>query len=234
MWELYFFERIAGKLIGKPDFALPFWAFDIPGMMSVPRIYTIKNSKLYEEKRLDRANAGSIVDLSYMGNNDRIINDEDLKKDNLQRVYNQMVVQANSELFMGRKYLSGDGKTPGGGSIEEGVHTGVHVWFGGKMGKFATAGGDPLFYALHGNVDRLWQVWDTRRTRKIRYTEDPDFLNASFVFYDENGEPVRVYVKDCLDIGSLGYSYEVMPIPWLDLGGRGGGHSGSRGRGWRP
>ncbi|KAH1055296.1 hypothetical protein J1N35_033361 [Gossypium stocksii] len=33
---LYFFERILGKLIGDPDFTMPFWNWDSPCRMTMP------------------------------------------------------------------------------------------------------------------------------------------------------------------------------------------------------
>ncbi|KAG8386961.1 hypothetical protein BUALT_Bualt03G0203100 [Buddleja alternifolia] len=45
---------------------------------------------------------------------------------------------------------------------------------------------------------------------------DPDFLSASFLFYDENKQLVRVSVKDSLDNLRMGYDYERIDIPWLN------------------
>ncbi|KAL8507809.1 hypothetical protein ACS0TY_018368 [Phlomoides rotata] len=45
---------------------------------------------------------------------------------------------------------------------------------------------------------------------------DPDFLNAAFVFYDENAQLVRVTIKDCLDNLKIGYDYKTIDLPWLD------------------
>ena len=44
---------------------------------------------------------------------------------------------------------------------------------------------------------------------------DPDYLNTSFVFYDENKNLVRVYVKDSLLTKKLGYDYQRVDVPWL-------------------
>ncbi len=43
--------------------------------------------------------------------------------------------------------------------LMESPHNTVHTWSGGKMADFAATALDPLFYALHGNIDRLWEVW---------------------------------------------------------------------------
>ncbi|KAL2520149.1 Polyphenol oxidase I [Forsythia ovata] len=39
MWYLYFYERILGKLINDPTFALPFWNWDNPKGMILPPIF---------------------------------------------------------------------------------------------------------------------------------------------------------------------------------------------------
>jgi tyrosinase len=38
------------------------------------------------------------------------------------------------------------------------LHNRVHVWVGGDMGP-ATSPNDPVFYLNHCNVDRLWEAW---------------------------------------------------------------------------
>jgi tyrosinase len=41
----------------------------------------------------------------------------------------------------------------------EDLHNGVHVWVGGTMSDIATAAYDPLFWAHHTMIDRLWRLW---------------------------------------------------------------------------
>ncbi|MBA0694906.1 hypothetical protein Goari_005168 [Gossypium aridum] len=117
---LYFFERILGKLIDDPDFAMPFWNWDSPCGMTMPQIYLDPYSPL-----------------------------------------------------------------------------------------------DPLFYAHHGNVDRMWNIWKTLPGKKRRDFDENVWLNSSFLFYDENANMVRVKVRDCLDSKTLGYDYQSVDIPWL-------------------
>ncbi|KAL0305055.1 UNVERIFIED_CONTAM: Aureusidin synthase, partial [Sesamum angustifolium] len=45
---------------------------------------------------------------------------------------------------------------------------------------------------------------------------DPDWLDSSLIFYNEEAKPVIVKVKDCPDSTSLGCVYEDINIPWLD------------------
>jgi tyrosinase len=41
----------------------------------------------------------------------------------------------------------------------QGYHDHVHVWVGGDMATVDTAGFDPIFFAHHAMVDRLWHLW---------------------------------------------------------------------------
>ncbi|KAK4398239.1 (+)-larreatricin hydroxylase, chloroplastic [Sesamum angolense] len=189
-WYLYFYERILGKLIGDPTFALPFWNWDNPKGMTMPPMFVDPRSALYDEKRNPASLPPAVVDL---GNT---------------------------------KPSREGGKPDGAGSSERGSHTSVHIWVGDPrqptledLGNFYSAGRDPLFYCHHANVDRMWTLWQyflpSNKVPDKRIT-DPDFLNAAFLFYDENAQLVRVTVKDCLDNLRMGYDFERIDLPWLD------------------
>ncbi|KAM2905603.1 hypothetical protein FF1_004999 [Malus domestica] len=57
------------------------------------------------------------------------------------------------------------------------------------MGNFYLTGRDPLFYAHHCNVDRMWNIWKTLGGKRKDPT-DTDWLDAEFLFYDKNAEIV--------------------------------------------
>ncbi|KAL0443686.1 UNVERIFIED_CONTAM: Polyphenol oxidase, chloroplastic [Sesamum latifolium] len=188
-WYLYFYERILGKLIGDPTFALPFWNWDNPKGMTMPPMFVDPRSALYDEKRDPASLPPAVVDLGNTKVTDPL-------------------------------HLSA--KPKGGGSSERGSH----IWVGDPrqptredLGNFYSAGRDPLFYCHHANVDRMWSLWQyflpSNKVPDKRIT-DPDFLNAAFLFYDENAQLVRVTVKDCLDNLRMGYDFERIDLPWLD------------------
>lgn len=100
-------------------------------------------------------------------------------------------------------------------------HGPVHRWCGNNeqpngenMGNFYSAARDPIFYAHHSNVDRMWSIWKTLGGKR-KDIQNPDYLNASFLFYNEKAEAVRVYVRDSLDTKTLGYVFQDVDIPWL-------------------
>ncbi|KMT04314.1 hypothetical protein BVRB_8g183890 [Beta vulgaris subsp. vulgaris] len=82
------------------------------------------------------------------------------------------------------------------------------------MGTFYSAGRDPIFYAHHSNVDRLWSIWKNISPRHKDF-KDKDFLNSDFYFYDEDAQPLKICVRDVLDTKKLGYDYQPMDLPWL-------------------
>lgn len=76
------------------------------------------------------------------------------------------------------------------------VHDGVHGWTGGDMGSIGTAAFDPVFWAHHAMIDRLWYLWQVRHgVNNI----PADYLDkALFPGYT---------VQQVLDVRALGYDY---------------------------
>ncbi|KAI4342972.1 hypothetical protein MLD38_027528 [Melastoma candidum] len=222
-WYLYFYEKILGKLIGDPNFAIPYWNWDSPDGMVMPSIFTSnKDSSLYDQYRNAKHVPPTVVDLDYAGT-DPTSTDNEQEKRNLTIMYRQMVSNAKKPiLFFGQPYREGSKPEPGAGSIETTPHNNIHRWCGDPtqpngedMGNLYSSGRDPLFYSHHTNVDRMWVLWKELGGKKRTDLTDSDWLNASFVFYDENADLVRVKVKDCLNPSDLGYHYQKVDLPWL-------------------
>ena len=223
-WQLYFYEKILGKLIDDPTFALPFWNWDSPPGMYMPDIYTDRSSSLYNVDRNPLHQPPVVADLKYDQGIENRLPPDQLIKDNLSIMYRQMICYDNPVLFMGKRYCAGDKPNPGVGSLENTPHNNLHTWGGNyptrpnneDLGNFYSAGNDPLFYALHSNVDRLWDIWKKLPGGNRKDFVNPNWRNASFAFYDENAERVEVLVGDAVDIGKLGYEYKDVPLPWLN------------------
>ncbi|CAN0852912.1 Polyphenol oxidase, chloroplastic [Linum grandiflorum] len=220
---LYFHERILAKLIDDPTFMLPFWNWDAPAGMQLPSIYTDPNSSLYDPFRDPNHQPPTLVDLDYSGE-DQTISSEDQIADNLIIMYRAMVSGGKTAtLFLGNPYRAGDPPNTGSGSVETTPHGPVHLWTGDNrrpnredMGNFYSLGRDPIFFAHHGNIDRLWNVWKTLGGKMRADFDSVDWLDSAFLFYDENAEPVRVRVRDCLDSAKqLGYVYQDVDLPWI-------------------
>ncbi|WP_397422752.1 tyrosinase family protein, partial [Phenylobacterium sp.] len=95
-------------------------------------------------------------------------------------------------------------------AIEGTPHGAIHNAVGGDMGALDTAARDPLFFAHHGNLDRLWEVWRTPNDGTHAATEpwtDPMF-EREFVFATPEGPPRTIKVSQTRRTEDLGYRYE--------------------------
>lgn len=81
----------------------------------------------------------------------------------------------------------------------EQLHDRVHMWTGGDMGQILYAAYDPIFWAHHCMIDRLWRIWQLRHPGA--------FPPARLL--DEALPPFRMTVRQTLDVTALGYDYAV-------------------------
>ncbi len=80
------------------------------------------------------------------------------------------------------------------------IHDQVHGWTGGRNGDMGTivfAGFDPIFFAHHCMIDRIWYLWQLRHGVQ---NVPPDYMNKPLA-------PFPLTVGDVLDIHRLGYEY---------------------------
>ena len=113
---LYFYERILGKVIGDDTFAIPFWNWDAPGGMTMPKMYVNASSALHDPFRSEAHLPPKIVHINFSNHTDapKAVN---LTDRNLRTVYRQMVYASTAQLFIGSRYVAGMQPSPGGGSI---------------------------------------------------------------------------------------------------------------------
>ncbi|KAL8507834.1 hypothetical protein ACS0TY_018390 [Phlomoides rotata] len=222
-WYLYFYERILGKLIDDPTFGLPFWNWDnLSPAPYMPEMYVNEKSPLYNARRNpDHLRPPALADLKFTKS--AATPPEKILASNLTEMYGEMIRNAKTpEDFYGARYVVGTPPSPGMGSIERGSHTSMHVWVGENtpggedMGNFYSTGKDSLFFAHHTNIDRLWTLWRDLRGNNPKDFQDSDWLDSNYLFYDENKQLVRVYVRDTLDQKKMGYTYQKVENPWLE------------------
>lgn len=80
------------------------------------------------------------------------------------------------------------------------VHDNVHVWVGGEMEDQNWAAFDPLFWAHHAMVDRLWRIWQHNNAGAL-----PDHATLEYPMTFAREPSLRV--RDVLDVKALGYEY---------------------------
>jgi tyrosinase len=85
--------------------------------------------------------------------------------------------------------------------LMEGIHASVHTWVGGAMTLISIAAYDPLFWAHHAMIDRLWYLW-----QMVSHERPPAEL------LDRALPPFPMTVRDTLDIRRLGYEYAVRVV----------------------
>jgi len=104
--------------------------------------------------------------------------------------------------------------------LETVPHNAVHNYVGGEgpggalgdMTELSTAALDPVFYAHHANLDRLWEAWRNDPLHRASEPADPAFLERRFPFPWLDGTVVTLSVADVLDTRRLGYAYDRLDV----------------------
>jgi hypothetical protein len=93
-------------------------------------------------------------------------------------------------------------------SAFSGPHALVHDNFDpGDMADLQYSPRDPVFYAHHCNIDRLWSSWVAAGH------SNPDFGDAKVYFYDETRTWRFILMNDLKDEQKLGYKYSSLMQP---------------------
>jgi polyphenol oxidase len=197
---LYFHERILGSLIGDMDFRLPYWDWDTQSHRKLPPAYVSPgdvSNPLWNETRV-------------------MTPAEELPEEDVGDVVMEAALTAGN--------FSDFGGTVASSGIPEGApHGSVHVDVGGDMGVFATAARDPIFYAHHSNVDKMWSDWNRGSSAHTNPT-DPQFLQLSWNFFDESKVWRSITAAQVLNYeNQLRYTYgvsrfaEILPclLAWI-------------------
>jgi tyrosinase len=81
----------------------------------------------------------------------------------------------------------------------EQLHNDVHVWVGGHMSDIPFAAYDPIFWAHHTMIDRLWRTWQLRHPAASIPTQ---LLQTAL-------PPFSMTVQQTLNVATLGYDYAI-------------------------
>jgi len=175
---LYFLEKSLRTLSRNDDVRLVYWDWENADSRVLPAIYAPPDQPLYWANR-------NLTSRKWP-----------LKYDDV-----------NVQPLLGIP----DFKTFGGGTQQRnptpaaysGPHANVHNAFSpGDMANLQYSPRDPVFYAHHGNIDRLWSSWAA-----LPGHSNPDFGDAKVYFYDETRTWKYVLMNDLRDTRKLGYEY---------------------------
>ena len=108
------------------------------------------------------------------------------------------------------------------GNLESGPHGAVHVWTTdptidfnnpkSDMGVLASAAFDPVFFAHHANIDRIWDKWNKANPAQHTNPTSSGWLQQAFFFYDQ--APNWTYISKAgrrLVIDDIASLTEMMP-----------------------
>jgi polyphenol oxidase len=220
---LYFHERILGDLIGDPTFALAYWDWD--SCLDDPNDKSGRNRFPGDVFGFSNDPANPLNDPTRgVGPNDRIdtafVGPTTMKPIMDAKSFAEFGGSGNEELPV---FDQSGGGVQQMGSLEAGPHGLVHVWttdpkgFSGApdMGALASAGFDPVFFAHHANIDRLWDVW-IQNTAHAN-PSNPRWLNSDgqplFFFYDQAQAWNGILINQVTNPeGPLSYRYQ--PPKW--------------------
>ena len=180
---LYFLERILRKVSGNDDVRLIYWDWESSQSRTLPSIYAPEGQPLYWK---NRNLTGSAWPLS----------DPDVNVQPLLAIPDFSLLGGTATQNKPRP------------AAYSGPHAKVHNAFRpGDMANLQYSPRDPVFYAHHGNIDRLWSSWVAAGH------ENPDFGEAKVYFYDENRVWSYVLLNDLRDETKLGYKYSSLMKP---------------------
>ena len=200
IWHL---EKIVRETSGNKDFALPYWGYTNYNNSDkvMPKMWRDTTSSLYESDRLDSLNHG----LPIMGATRRMLAGE----------YPKLMNITDYQTF--------------NKNLDQSIHGGMHNYIGsgnagveehyniisqkssttGMMSDVATAAFDPIFWAHHSNIDRMFQQWlNSPNGQKVtlqQLEENP----WKYEFFDEHGRLVNYTPAEVMAvIYNMDYDYD--------------------------
>ena len=193
---VYNMEQIVRRVMSRPDFTMPYWNYtsDDPAKRGVlPVEFRSPGDpvfgSLYRPDRNDLANSGQPIQSGRPGDPMRVTGP--MGKANYEMV--------GSDVGFCR-------------SINSGIHGTIHVLVGNRlgMGSVPYAGGDPLFWVHHSNIDRIWASWNLSGRLN---PGDAQWAQQTSVFAGANGRVVAPY-NSYFNCADLGYAYDAyIPSP---------------------
>jgi hypothetical protein len=189
---LYYFERLIQTLSQNLNFRLAVWDWEnhpeVPSFYNVPAL-------------LPKFDSGC----TYCRGGINIVVPPDTLTAWLQSP------PAQSTTFIGKPPSDDPTATTQGTAAGDYPHGYVHDNSGWLMGDLSVAAFDPIFFAHHANIDRLWDYWCQFYRNNKDYADFfsyQQFPAGPWIFYDtKTKQYVSVKATDMLQLDGLGYSY---------------------------
>jgi hypothetical protein len=198
---LHFFERTLRAAANDPELALPYWNYGAPDQRTFPAIYALEfldaareaPNPLFHPNR-EKSFTGGLVEISALIGQA------------------QKTVDATTFFHLpGAPGFGGDDLDEDHtliGLLEQRPHNDIHLAVGGvinsangAMAEITTAAFDPVFWAHHANVDRMWAEWAAKPGKiwgpvpALDWFDDPVWL-----FVDADGSEVHVSRRDAINL----------------------------------
>ncbi|MEM7549897.1 MAG: tyrosinase family protein [Bacteroidota bacterium] len=180
---LWAMEQKLQKVVAEPKLALHYW--DWTKKNTIPDHYWGEDNPLFNITRMVSASDEIPKDFINVGASFRA---KDYKT------------------FGGYPAIKQRGEAQLDGLAEQSFHNNIHNWIGGQMATFTESGFEPIFYAHHGNCDRIWDAWRNYDPENL-LPEDEEWLEKRLFATDGNGTPVDFKIKELLYIEKLGYRF---------------------------
>jgi len=201
-------ERKIREISGDATFAYPYWNWSSD--RRIPAAYAKAGSSLSNAIRSTPSRPVSDGEVSF------VPSDPVLKKLGVAALGVKMFeAKAPSEIprSFGGIARPNSANRYGNNALEGTPHGPIHNYVGGDMSDFETAGRDPIFFAHHGNLDRLWENWRRDVARKgTEPAKNDAFMTHKFVFTWLDGTPMEIAAADTLDTKKLGYVYDTLEV----------------------
>ncbi len=186
---LYFFERALRDQV--PDASLTWWDWTIP---SVPPVYDAEQDEAGNPNPLFSADVDPLALQQGLDASPPMeVAPRTLRQPDAPGSAPLPTAEEVEEALQATSFLDFSAQV-------EDLHNRVHVWTGGPeghMSQIAFAAYDPIFWAHHTMIDRIWRIWQLRHPGAL---PPATILNHAL-------PPFRAVVAQTLDVTALGYDY---------------------------
>jgi hypothetical protein len=185
---LWYFERVLQEAAGDTSLRLPYWDYETNGQL--PQAYR---------------------DATYVNESGQTVPNP-LRIEERQPGLNNGTAALSSGVTSTAAAMATASYDPFNRAIERTPHGSVHCAIvtgscpNGRMGSVPVSALDPIFYAHHTNIDRLYECWLSVNPA-ARLPNDQGQLGTQYTFVDADGSTPMRTVRDMLTLAQLGYSY---------------------------